>query len=126
MASVNIKPKGSFPINNKKCYVNWNAFCVGSLNSAKEEINTKRIFRYKEIEDVKTEEARLAHVTSGIIDIAEFIETYGWKIFVAVAIGFAAMIGGAVAGGTMMASSGGGIMALIVSNPITAGIAITG
>eukprot|EP01083_Nonionella_stella_P270698 916805_1 len=139
MASVNIKPKGSFPINNKKCYVNWDAFCVGSLNSAKEEINTKRIFRYKEIEDAKTEEARLAHVTSGITDIAEFIEKYGWKIFVAVAIGFAATIGGAVAtsaggiiatsaGGTI-ATYGGGIMALIVSNPITAvgaGIALTG
>eukprot|EP01083_Nonionella_stella_P008897 25776_1 len=63
-----------FKIGNRKCYVNWDKFCVSSLNSAKEEIHKKRVFRYKSIADAKAEEGRIRQVTEGIEDIAEFIE----------------------------------------------------
>eukprot|EP01083_Nonionella_stella_P179850 639678_1 len=74
-----------------------NMFKIVNRKSYVEEIHKKRVFRYKSIADAKAEEGRIRQVTEGIEDIAEFIEDHGWKIFVAVALGFALAVGGGVA-----------------------------
>eukprot|EP01083_Nonionella_stella_P008895 25770_1 len=109
LKQMHMKKSHKFTIHNKKCYEKWDKFCVGSLKSAKEEIDKKRVFRYISIADQKAEEARLRHITAGVIDISEFIEEHGWTVFVTVAVGFA------------MTLTGAGIVGvgLTLANPVT-------